>query len=160
MYRRSRAWSLWASPARPVNSGRKSWKRQEERLIYRDRRARTHAHTSGLSGIHPRSQISIMSAAMRRYTLLFPSPFILSFSICRFAFALLPSSALLPCPISILLLFSGAMRETRYPGRERGAESSSPSRATISCAASSHRSRIPAAISARARAVIITIMIK
>lgn len=77
----------------------------------------THAHTGGLSGIHPRSQISIMSAAMRRYTLLFPSPFSLSFSICRFAFALLPCPAPLPF-LGTCLLFSGAMRETRHPRRE------------------------------------------
>lgn len=42
-------------------------------------------YTGGLSGIHPRSQISIMSAAMRRYSLpaisLPPPHFSLSFSI-------------------------------------------------------------------------------
>lgn len=96
-----RAWSLWASSAR-LGEQREAEMRLEEDeeeqkerdFIYREIYA--HAHASGLSGIYPRSQISIMSAAMRRYMLLFPSPFILSFSICRFAFALPPLSSPLP----------------------------------------------------------------
>jgi len=49
-------------------------------------------YTGGLSGIHPRSQISIMSAAMRRYSLLAIPLTSLFLSLSVALFALLPSA--------------------------------------------------------------------
>lgn len=69
------------------------------------RRGLIYRGTAGLSGIHPRSQISIMSAAMRRYSTPPPLPLLHSLCLSLFLSALFPPRLFASSPCTPSLYF-------------------------------------------------------